>query len=142
MSLIMFCGTGAIMHRHWFYAGRRQSIRPLRIRSDPAAAVAAFVAIAIAIATAAHMQPRTVEMPDDGAVLIWRDSRAMSEGSSLIRAGIRNINPGPVVRILACIVLSATKVIITDHGFATCTNLVTDSCSSGCRGDVETEFAR
>lgn len=63
----------------------------------------------------------------------------MSEGFSLIQAGVHKTNPAMVIKLLSCAVDPGTKAIITDGGFATHTILVTSGENSGCRGDVVAE---
>jgi hypothetical protein len=82
---------------------------------------------------------RLVGLNGSDVVFVWRSKADHDEGLSLINAGVHKSNPALLFPLLACIVPSGTKAIITDGGFATHDILVIDGESAGCRGNVAME---
>lgn len=72
-------------------------------------------------------------------VFIWRDDDAQSEGIRLIRA---NADSSLIVPLLACIVNNGDRAIITDFGFLSSDITVISGDSSGCRGNIATNYIR
>lgn len=94
----------------------------------------------------AWAQGATLQSTDDDAVLLWRTRAAMDEATALFRG--RDRNPDyrvQVNRLIACIVPSGTRAVITGGGGFLSTTYdvqVTEGPSAGCRGAVPTEFVR
>ena len=72
--------------------------------------------------------------------IVWKDGDAMSKGFSLIRGGVHRTNPSLLVPLIACFVHVGDHIVITDFGFGSSTIMVVDGKSTGCQGDLQTEF--
>src|SRR5690554_2807687 len=68
-------------------------------------------------------------------VIVWRDKKAHDEGLSLISAGVHKSNPLLLIPLVACIVPSGTRAIITDGGFITHDVMIVEGENAGCRGN-------
>lgn len=106
---------------------------------------AAGLVLAFLGARDAWAQGTTLQSADGDAVLLFRDRAAMNEATALFRG--RDHNPDyreQVNRLIACIVPSGTRAVITGGGLLGTTYdvQVADGPSAGCRGAVQTEFVR
>jgi dihydrodipicolinate reductase len=73
-------------------------------------------------------------------VIVWRDKASNDEAMALHDAGVDKTNPALLMRLIACIVPSGTRAIITSAGFATHDIMVIEGQHSGCRGNVVMEM--
>ena len=72
-------------------------------------------------------------------VVVWRDTKAMTEGVSMARAGVHKTNPGLIRPLIACIVNDRTHAIVSDGGFFASDVVIIDGQSVGCRGTIANE---
>jgi hypothetical protein len=111
------------------------------VRASLAAGTALLTTVLVAQSAAA--QERTLQgVGGASVVFVWKDKKSHNEGLTLIQAGVHKSNPMLVMRLLACMVPSGTKAVITSAGFATHDVLVTSGEFSGCRGNVAVETTR
>lgn len=82
---------------------------------------------------------RLVGLNGGDQVFVWKSKKAHNEAMSLIAADVHRTNPALIAVLLACIVPSGTRAIVTDMGFATHDIMVVEGKSSGCRGNIPTE---
>ncbi|MCZ8180344.1 MAG: hypothetical protein O9309_15075 [Rhizobium sp.] len=100
--------------------------------------LAVFVAVMI-LANQAEAAEVVLGRSGSENVFVWNDSDAHSEAIKLVDAGVHRTNPMLLMRLLACIVPTGTRAIITDAGFASHTILITSGDDSGCRGVIAME---
>jgi hypothetical protein len=84
----------------------------------------------------------TLQVPGGGNVIVWRNSKAHSEGLNLIQANVHKTNPLLMIPLIACMPSSGTKAVTTDAGFLTHDILVVEGPSAGCRGNIAVEHFR
>lgn len=101
--------------------------------------VAAMVCLLATVNAALATEVTLRGMGGSDVVFVWRSSDAHSEGMRLINANVHQTNPALVARLLACMVPSGTKAVITSAGFMTHDILVIAGTDSGCRGNVAAE---
>jgi hypothetical protein len=65
------------------------------------------------------MDGRIVGLNGAPVAVIWKDKESSHEAMELHDAGVDKTNPALLVPLVACIVPSGTKIIITSTGFAT-----------------------
>jgi hypothetical protein len=107
----------------------------------PTAALVLLLALAAGPAAGqGSRQPDRLQNPAGDSVLVWRDSRALSEGFRLINAGVHRSQPTLLVPLIACVADNGTDMVVTDSGFASSTILVVAGRQSGCRGVVPNEM--
>ncbi len=93
--------------------------------------------------TTADAQERILQgLGGSDTVFVWTDKKAHDEALKLINAGVHKSNPSLILPLVACMVPSGTKAIITSAGFATHDIMVTSGPSSGCRGNIPMEAIR
>ncbi|MDQ2066004.1 hypothetical protein Q9295_06450 [Xinfangfangia sp. CPCC 101601] len=100
----------------------------------------ALILLAVTLPTAVlALDGRVIGLGGTDTVFVWRNADAHSEAMQLIQAGVHQSNPALLLTLLACMVPSGTKAIITDAGFATHDILITSGEQSGCRGNIPME---
>jgi len=100
------------------------------------AGVTLLVSCAVAFAT----EGRIVGLNGASMVVIWKDKKSNDEAMELHDAGADKTNPALLIPLVACIVPSGTKAIITTAGFATHDVMVIEGEHSGCRGNIVMEM--
>jgi hypothetical protein len=96
--------------------------------------------VALMLATPATAQDfHLVGLNGADQVFVWKSKKAHNEAMSLIAADVHRSNPALVMVLLACIVPTGTRAIVTDMGFATHDIMVVEGESSGCRGNIPME---
>lgn len=73
-------------------------------------------------------------------VIIWKDKDAHDKALNLIDAGVAKTNPALLMPLIACIVPTGTRAVITSAGFATHDIMVIEGEHSGCQGNIPMEL--
>lgn len=92
--------------------------------------------------SASATEVQLVGMGGMDSVLVWQSRDAHTEGNRLISANVHRSNPALLMPLIACMVPSGTRAIITSVGFATHDIMVIAGPHSGCRGNIPAEAAR
>ena len=94
----------------------------------------------VLLAQSASAQERVLTgMGGAPTIIVWKNLRALREGTDLINAGAAKRNPALVTGLISCIVPYGTSAIVTDSTIGTRSILVTSGEYSGCRGSVNVE---
>jgi hypothetical protein len=101
--------------------------------------LAAVVALSLSATPALALDGILIALPGLPTVIVWQDAEAQSQGLQLIEAGVLENNPELLIPLLACLVPSGTKAIITDAGLATHDIMVIDGEHAGCKGNIAME---
>lgn len=75
-------------------------------------------------------------------VFVWRDGKALDEGTSMIQSGVHTSRPDLILALVSCSAPENSKVIITDRSMFQRTVIVVDGKAAGCRGVVPSDFVK